>query len=158
MLGTRTRVWRVLTVTQAAGTSVNVEMDTKKLLPPKPVVSERAVICKDWVKYLYVWLIPWSYVWLLEIMLRLNHRLNKHQQQKPTWNRLSETCVGRPTVTQKPVFGLGLQDATPFFDVWNFKKKTHRLGTRPKGPWAERCEVWYRWTLHNPEVSAQPLL
>ena len=37
----------MLPVTQAAGTSVNVEMDTKKLLPPKPVVSERAVIFKD---------------------------------------------------------------------------------------------------------------
>ena len=26
--------------------------------------------------------------------------------KKTTWNRLSETCAGRPTVTQKPVFGL----------------------------------------------------
>ena len=34
-------------MTQPAGTTVNVEMDTKKLLSPKPVVSERAVIFKD---------------------------------------------------------------------------------------------------------------
>ena len=106
MLGTRTSVWRVLPVTQLAGTRANVEMDTKKLLPPKPVVSERAVILKDWVKYLYVWLIPWSYVWFLESMLRLNHRLKTKTNKKTTWNRLSETCAGRPTVTQKPVFGL----------------------------------------------------